>query len=118
MEYISMWMILIGVVLVAISYLFYQTIDAKVTAMEIRLKDETVRLQSNQNAVNMLSDAVRDIRLKMKDTRDTVEMESEAVDKMAQEVIRLDREMSRLRPMVKVVLAKEVVEKKAKNKTH
>ena len=118
METVGFWSVIIGLILIAISYIYYQAIDARVRTFEIRMKDEMLKIASTQNAVNVCSDAVRDMRAKVKELREEYEKDSESLDFSIQEIIRLDRELSKLRPIVKVLLPKEPTEeKKKKTKT-
>lgn len=118
MNSIGLWCIIIGLVLITMSYFYYQSLDARVRVAEIKLQDEMLKVASTQNAANMHGEAIRDIRLKSKDLKDAFEKDSEALEFLAQEVIRMDRELSKLRPIIKVLLPKEVLsEKKTKAKS-
>lgn len=116
MESIGLWCIIIGLILIAMSYFYHQALEARVRVSEVKMQDEMMKVASTQNAANMHGDAIRDMRLKMKDLRDEYEKDSEAVEFISQEIIRMDRELSKLRPVIKLMLPKEVLSEKKKSK--
>lgn len=109
---------IISITLILFSYLVYQSTKAQIEAMSIRINDllqrqmDFIKFKQSVEARNISQD------LKLKDLKDIADNEEKAVDFIAQELIRMDREIAKLRPVTKLVIPKGIFnEKESKKKS-
>lgn len=111
---------IISITLILFSYLVYQSTKAQMEAMGIRMNDllqrqmDLIKFKQATEARMISQD------LKLKDLKDMADSEEKAVDFIAQEIIRMDREISKLRPVTRLVIPKGMFnekENKKKSKT-
>lgn len=103
MEYLPLICMFVAIICAFIAYIAYDCARSETEALSIRMRDLLQRQLDMVEFKNATSSRLLKLNLGIKDLVDKSVDDEKQQDFVVQEIIRLDRELSKLRPVLRLV---------------